>query len=247
MNTKASTQDIRANIERVRSRMYDAAVRASRKPEEIRLLAVTKTVSDQRLVDAIDAGQRLFGENYVQEAQAKIASAKEVAPDIIWHFIGHLQTNKAKLAVSLFECIQTLDSVKLARAIDKYAEKQDKVMPCMIQINISGEDSKFGLSPDALQGFLDDISCFEHIRIIGLMAVPFWTPEPEGARPYFKALRDLRDANQSHKVAHDMNELSMGMTNDFEVAIEEGATIVRVGTAIFGPRPQSCHLKGHGV
>jgi len=233
---EASTISERLKI--INERIKAAKIRSGRKDDNVKLLAVTKTVEPKRIIEAVNAGQKLFGENYVQEAKEKIEEIKKAGFDLDWHFIGHLQTNKVKHVIGLFSCIETLDSVKLAKEINKHAKKQDICMPCLIQVNISGEETKFGISPDKLEEFLDNIAKFKNIEITGLMTLPPFSLNPEEVRPYFIKLRELRDKfYKKHPVASSMKELSMGMTNDFEIAIEEGATIVRIGTAIFGPRP----------
>ena len=215
--------------------MRDAARRAGREPAEIRLVAVTKTVSPERLQEAVAAGQSLFGENYVQEAKTKIAS---LGPGLTWHFIGHLQSNKARVAVELFDLIHSVDRLSLAQALEQAAGRQGKVQNILLQVNLAGEESKSGTAPANAQALLLAISQMPHLRVLGLMTMPPWFDEPERVRPYFKELRELRDRlRRLNLVEGDLPELSMGMTGDFEVAVAEGATLVRIGTAIFGRRP----------
>ncbi len=229
---------IKERLKIIRDRIEEAKIRSGREKEDIKLLAVTKTVTPERIVEAVEAGQSLFGENYVQEAKEKIDQLKESGFNLEWHFIGHLQRNKVKYIIGYFSCIETLDSIKLAKEINKHAQKHGICLPCFIQINISGEETKFGIAPKELERFLDELSDFKNITITGLMTLPPFSLDPEQVRPYFIQLRELRDKfYKTHPVANKMIELSMGMTNDFEIAIEEGATIVRIGTAIFGPRP----------
>ncbi len=225
---------IKQNLEEINRRLNDAARRAGREPAEIRLVAVTKTVSPERLQEALAAGQSLFGENYVQEAKTKIASLR---PDLTWHFIGHLQSNKARVAVELFDLIHSVDRLSLAQALEQAASRQGKVQNILLQVNLAGEESKSGTAPANAQALLLAISQMPHLRVLGLMTMPPWFDEPERVRPYFKELRELRDRLRRLKLVEgDLPELSMGMTGDFEVAVAEGATLVRIGTAIFGRR-----------
>ena len=197
-------------------------------------MAVTKTVSPERLQEAVAAGQSLFGENYVQEAKAKIAS---LGPGLTWHFIGHLQSNKARVAVELFDLIHSVDRLSLAQALEQAAGRLGKVQNILLQVNLAGEESKSGTAPANAQALLLAISQMPHLKVLGLMTMPPWFDEPERVRPYFKELRELRDRlRRLNLVEGDLPELSMGMTGDFEVAVAEGATLVRIGTAIFGRR-----------
>jgi pyridoxal phosphate enzyme (YggS family) len=226
---------IRRNLEDIKRRLEAAAQRAGRKPADVRLVAVTKTVGLDRLKVAVAAGHTLFGENYVQEAKAKIAS---LGPGLTWHFIGHLQSNKAKAAVELFHLIHSVDRLSLAQALEQAAARLNKVQDILLQINLAGEATKSGTTRENAQALLREISKMPHLRVLGLMTMPPWLPDPEEVRPYFRALRELRDQlRRLNLVDGDLSELSMGMTGDFEVAVEEGATLVRIGTAIFGQRP----------
>lgn len=211
-------------------------MRAGRNPEDIKLIAVTKTVSIEKVKQAVDAGLRIFGESRVQEAQKKISNLKfEISNSrISWHLIGHLQKNKAKLAVELFDLIHSVDSAELAEAINKYAEKLGKTQKILVQVKLSAEPSKHGILKDNLINLLDGIKKMKHLKVKGLMTIPPYFDEPGMARPYFKETRRLRD--EAEIGGFKLPELSMGMTNDFEVAIEEGATMIRIGTAIFGDR-----------
>ncbi len=226
--------DILANLNRVQERVAAAARRAGRSPEEIRLVAVSKTVGAERVREAIAAGAKILGENYVQEAQKKIEA---VGHGIAWHFIGHLQTNKAKVAARLFDLIHSVDSLSLAEELDKAAKKQGRILPVLLQISLSEETTKFGAKEREIFRMAESLATMEGIRVEGLMTMPPYFEDPEAARPYFGALRELSERLARQKIPRIlMKELSMGMSNDFEVAIEEGATLVRVGTAIFGPR-----------
>jgi len=185
--------------------------------------------------EAITAGVNILGENYIQEAKDKINTLSSYP--VSWHFIGHLQSNKAKYAVKLFDMIHTIDSLKLAHELNKQAKKINKIQQILIQINISMESTKSGIHEEDAQKLIKEISSFENLSIKGLMTMPPFFNNPEKARPYFSALRDLRDKIRNKVIKNiNMQELSMGMTDDFEVAIKEGATFVRIGTAIFGER-----------
>ncbi|MDP3259376.1 MAG: YggS family pyridoxal phosphate-dependent enzyme [Thermodesulfovibrionales bacterium] len=224
------------NIRIICGRISHAAIRAGRKPEDIKLIAVTKTISIQQIKEAIDAGLRIFGESKVQEAREKIQNSrfKIQNSNIEWHLIGHLQKNKAKTAVELFEMIHSVDSLELAEIADKHAEKAGKIQKILLQVKLSDEISKYGILKDNLFELVSEISEMKNLRIEGLMTIPPFFENPENARPYFSELRALRD--KAEIMGFNLPELSMGMTNDFEVAIEEGATMVRIGTAIFGER-----------
>lgn len=220
-----STENIRANLERVRERIARAAERAGRRPSDVLLIGVSKTVDVDRIREAIDAGVPALGENRVQEAKAKVAALGRPVP---WHLVGHLQTNKVKDALALFDVIHSLDRPALAGELDRRAAAAGRTVDALIEINLGGESAKSGLAPDALPGFLETAGRFPRVRVRGLMAIPP-AGAPDDARQWFRALRKLADA-------HRLGELSMGMSADFEAAIEEGATLVRVGTAIFGAR-----------
>jgi pyridoxal phosphate enzyme (YggS family) len=223
------------NLEEVRGRIAAAARRAGRDPAQVRLVAVTKTVPLDRLKEALAAGQRLFGENYLQEAKDKIAT---LGPGAGWHFVGHLQTNKARGAVALFDLIHSVDRLRLAQALNDAGAKIGKVQEILLQVNLAGEESKSGAAPEAVPDLVRQISRLPNLRLLGLMTMPPYFPDPEAARPFFQALRELRNLLvQPEAGGGPLPELSMGMTGDFEVAVEEGATLIRVGTAIFGPRP----------
>jgi pyridoxal phosphate enzyme (YggS family) len=222
------------NLFRVEERIKNAAIRCGRNVAEIRLVAVTKKIAPEKIREAIQAGAFVLGENYVQEARKKI---ELFGKEPQWHFIGHLQSNKVKYAVDLFDMIHSVDRLSLAEELDKEARKRDKNLPILIQVNISGEDTKSGINPDETITLIKKISCLGNLKIQGLMTMPPWFPNPEDARPYFRALKRLQQELESEKLERvSLGELSMGMSADFEVAIEEGATLVRVGTAIFGPR-----------
>lgn len=216
--------------------MAAAARSCGRDPASVKLVAVTKTVSVNDIRSAVAAGVTILGESYLQEAIPKIAAL--AGKPVSWHFIGHLQSKKAKDAVKYFDLIHSVDSVKLAAVLDQNAAKINKVQDILIQVNAAGEISKSGLDPDTVMDVIAEISRFSHVRIKGLMTLPpFFDEAPERVRPYFAALAALRDRIEEKKIPNVvMKELSMGMTGDFETAIKEGATMVRIGTAIFGER-----------
>jgi pyridoxal phosphate enzyme (YggS family) len=226
----------------VRARRAKAAYRSRRNPEDVKLLAVTKTFGVDSVREAIACGHRLFGENYLQEAREKLNALGSARSGSTWHFIGHLQGNKARLAVLLFDVIETVDSLKLLRALDSHARSMDLKIKAYVQVNLAGESRKSGIRPDLLPAFLDGASEFSRVEVSGLMTIPPWTSDPEQARPWFRALRELRDrVNEEKRSGTVLRELSMGMSNDFEAAIEEGATVVRIGAALFGPRREPVH------
>lgn len=215
--------DLSVPIQQVLDRIAAAARRAGRDPGGVTLVAVSKNVEPERVEQALAAGLTVFGESRMQEAKAKIPVVSGRAR---WHFVGHLQSNKARDAVELFELIHSVDSVKLAAELNKWAERAGKTQPILLEVNASGEASKFGLKPEDLPAALEQTNRLARLEVRGLMTIP---PAGKDARPYFRQLRELRDRL-------GLRELSMGMTGDFEVAIEEGATFVRIGTAIFGER-----------
>jgi hypothetical protein len=228
------TTTIAENIAAIRQRMNAAAVRSGRNPEAVRLMAVSKTVEPARIRWAIDAGMTLFGENYVQEAREKIP---EIGHDVQWHMIGHLQTNKAKYVVNLFDWIHSVDRLELAQELDKRAGQHSRKLNVLMEVNVGGEASKSGAEPAQVLELVREVSFLPNLSIQGLMTMPPYADDPEQSRPYFVALRKLRDEIIDANIPGvAMNELSMGMTDDFEVAVEEGATIIRVGRAIFGER-----------
>jgi len=212
-------------------RIDKAARRAGRNPAEVKLVAVSKTVETDRIKEAIEAGVTILGENYVQEAQKKI---EEIGHGVSWHFIGHLQSNKVKYAIRLFDMIHSIDSIPLAEELNRRAEKESRRMNVMVEVNLSGEASKFGTEEEKAFDIARQVSNFQNLSLIGLMTMPPYFDDPELSRPYFIQLRALKERMVKEDIP--VKELSMGMSNDFEVAIEEGATHVRVGTAIFGAR-----------
>lgn len=205
-----------------------AARRAGRDPETVKLIAVTKTVGIDEVRRAAALGITDFGENRVQEAAAKVANI----PEVRWHFIGHLQSNKVKDVLPAYSLIHSLDRPSLARALQRSAERINRKVDALVQVNVSGEESKYGLAPENLKEFLNQVSSYDRIIIKGLMTMAPFVDNPEDTRIYFRRLRQLRDENTTGSL--NLSELSMGMTNDYMVAIEEGATMVRIGTALFG-------------
>jgi len=226
---------LKQRLEKVKERIRQAAESCGRDADSVRLVAVSKTVATDIVREAIEAGVAILGENYVQEARDKFKALVQYT--VSWHFIGHLQSNKAKYAVRLFDLIHSVDSLKLARELDKQAAKVDKVQQILVQVNISGEDTKSGISADETPGLIAEIGRLKNIAVKGLMTMPPYFYQPEKVRPFFAALRELRDRIKARTPPNvSLEELSMGMTGDFEVAIKEGATLVRIGTAIFGER-----------
>ena len=225
-------ETIRDRLLRVQDRIRAAASRAGRDGSSVTLVAVSKAIPVDVIRQAVEAGVAILGENRVQEARDKIAALPGVST---WHLVGHLQTNKAKLAVQLFKLIHSLDSLKLAQALDRQGEQLAKPVRCLIEVNLGGEESKSGMAEDGVRPLLEAAADLHHLRIEGLMAIPPFFPDLEQVRPYFRRLRSLRDKLRDE--GFPVAELSMGMTHDFEVAVEEGASLVRIGTAIFGPRP----------
>lgn len=226
---------VTANIERIRNIIADAALRSGRKASDVRLMAVTKTVDDERILEAIEAGVDIMGESYVQEAKRKIETMGRPCE---WHMIGYLQGNKAKYAVRLFDMIHSVDRMELAVELDRRSKAVDRVIKILIEVNVSGEETKSGVPLIEAVQLVRDVAVLNNLSIKGLMTMPPWFDDPEDARPYFIALRELRDRLIDENIARvEMRELSMGMSGDYEVAVEEGATIVRVGRSIFGERP----------
>ncbi len=228
--------DIAANLQRVQERIASAAKRVGRDPAEVILVAVSKTHPPATIRAAYELGLRHFGENRVEEAVGKIDALPQ---DITWHMVGHLQSRKAALAVKLFDIVHSVDSVKLARRLDRFCTEEGRTMPVLLEVNVSGEASKYGFpiaDRAGLEAAIAEMLKLPQVRIEGLMTMAPIVPDPEDARPVFRGLRELRD-ELAHKFPQiEWRHLSMGMTDDFEVAIEEGATIVRIGRAIFGPR-----------
>jgi hypothetical protein len=226
---------IAENFASVRQRIAEAACASGRRPEEVRLVAVTKTVAVERIRQAASAGMCLFGENKIQEAVDKIDILG--CRDMSWHFIGHLQKNKVKFIFGRFDLIHSVDGLDLAEKIHAEGIKEHAVMPILLQVNVSGEAAKFGVSPEQLEPLLLAVAGLSCVRARGLMTIPPFDADAEKSRKYFARLRELRD--KMKRLAPDataLDELSMGMSNDYAVAVEEGATLVRVGTALFGTR-----------
>jgi PLP dependent protein len=221
-------------LTRVRERIARACARVRRDPKAVLLVAVTKGFPAEAVRGAMALGLSDFGENRVQEAERKIS---EIAPRPRWHLVGHLQTNKAKRAVQLFDEIQSVDSLHLAEELDRRAAQEERAVPCLVEVNTSGEESKFGVEPGGAQALLERCRSLPSLRVHGLMTIGPLSRGPEGARSAFRMLAGIRDAAVRRELLPGTADLSMGMSDDFEIGIEEGATIVRVGTALFGPRP----------
>jgi len=226
---------VKNRIEQIRNRIEQTALSCGRDPLSVQLVAVSKTVSAKNVKAVVDARVFTFGENYIQEAMEKI---DEIADSrLSWHFIGHLQSNKAKYVVRYFDLIHSVDTLKLATEINRQAKKQGKIQNILVQVNIAMEATKSGVASKDTIALIREISQLENLAVKGLMTMPPFFNQPEKVRPYFKALAQLKNQIQKESINNiEMKELSMGMTGDFEVAIEEGATLVRIGTAIFGDR-----------
>jgi len=229
-----TVMEIRDSLAGIHKRVEAAALACGRNPEEIKVVAVSKRFPVEKIIEANENGHSLFGENQVQEARDKIALLE--GRDIKWHLIGHLQSNKARIAAQCFDCIQTVDRPKIARRLDSLASEFGRDLAVLMQVNVGGEEQKAGIDPGDAPQLLAVIDECPNLRLQGLMTIPPYTEDPEDARNYFKTLREIRDTlNEGRGVP--LQDLSMGMSHDFEVAIQEGATIIRVGTAIFGQRP----------
>jgi pyridoxal phosphate enzyme (YggS family) len=227
------------NIQQIRKVIAEAALKSGRPESSIRLMAVTKTVDDDRLLEAISEGVEVIGENYVQEAKRKI---EKLGKRIEWHLIGHLQTNKAKYAVHLFDMIHSLDRFELAVELDRRARMAGLIMKVLIEVNVAAEETKSGVPLAEALDLVRAIAPHKNLSIQGLMTMPPWFDDPEEVRPCFRAMRDLRDQMIAEKIPGvEMRELSMGMTEDYRIAVEEGATIVRIGRGIFGERSGKNH------
>jgi pyridoxal phosphate enzyme (YggS family) len=224
---------IAENLDRVREQIATAATKSGRSTTDVELVAITKTHPAERVHEAVEAGQTLFGESRVQEARAKIP---ELPSNIRWHFVGHLQKNKVRLALSLFEMIHSVDSLLLAQDINRIAEEEGSYPRVLLEVNMAGEGSKFGFGPDQLRGQMEALLALPRLSIEGLMCIPPLAVESEGSRKFFVEIRELRNSLEK-EFSVRLPQLSMGMTQDYAVGIEEGATLVRVGTAIFGERP----------
>ncbi len=226
--------NVAANYQNIRARIGEAAARVGRDPNSVKLLAAAKSQSVEAISAAIAGGVALIGENYVQDAQEKKTRLSEPAE---WHMIGHLQRNKAKLAVQLFDLIESLDGIALARELDKEGRSRGKKVRVFVEVNVAGEESKSGIAKSDVASLLEVATGLAHLHVEGLMTVPPFRENLEDVRSYFRELRELKDQLNALGLPNvELKELSMGMTHDYTVAIEEGATIVRVGTALFGPR-----------
>ena len=226
--------EIENNLEHIRERMERAAARAGRSPSDIKLVAVSKMVGVDAIHEAIASGVTIFGESYIQEARLKVP---QITGPVRWDFIGHLQRNKVRHAVGLFGMIHSVDSLALAQEMDRTAMQSGKRMRVLVEVNLSGEKAKSGIDSAGAGNLVREMASLPHLSLEGLMTMPPYSDDPENSRPYFRALRNLRDSlNEESGGGLALQQLSMGMSSDFEVAIEEGATLVRIGTAIFGER-----------
>jgi pyridoxal phosphate enzyme (YggS family) len=224
------------NLARIQERIH-AAERRSGRDGEVTLVAVTKTVDPERIAEAFGAGQRVFGENRVQEGAAKVAALSPSMPGASWHLIGHLQSNKARSAVETFSLIESVDSVRLAQKLDHLAAEAGRVLPVLVEINVAGEESKHGMTVEEFRSCVEELLLFRNLDVRGLMTVAPLAEDKEEVRPVFRALRELADWARNSFPGTGFRQLSMGMSGDFEVGIEEGATMVRIGRALFGVRP----------
>ncbi len=223
---------IKNNLEIINEKIKKAALKASRNPQEIKLVAVTKTATIEQIKEAISVGVKIIGENKVQEAKEKY---QILSADIEWHLVGHLQTNKVKYAIEIFDFIHSVDSIKLAKEIDKRSLQFGMITNVLVEVNVSGEETKYGIKPEEVEPFLKEISEFSRTRVRGLMTIAPIAEDKEEVRPYFRKLRELFEKIKSKNIKNvKMDYLSMGMTEDFEVAVEEGANMVRIGRGIFG-------------
>lgn len=227
--------DLRSNLQVVTERIEKAAVKSGRNPSDIRLVAATKQVEPEKIIEAVHAGIRTFGENYAQELRDKYEAVERGTDEKIeWHFIGRLQRNKVKYLIGRVKLVHSLDSLSVAQEINKRAGNAGMTMPVLIEVNAGGEEAKGGVKKEEVADFISRIGEFPSVEVVGLMIMPPYFDDPETTRPYFVGLRELRDSLSVKFPA--LRELSMGMSGDFEAAIEEGATMVRIGSAIFGPR-----------
>lgn len=233
---------IEERLNGIRERIGAACGRCGRSPESVTIVAVAKTHGPDAVCEAAAAGIEIVGENRVQEAQQKIAQCPST---LRWHMVGHLQSNKSAIAVMLFDMIHSVDSAKLLERLDSDAGEAGKRLPVCIEVNVSGESSKFGLAPDAVPAVLRVAQGLSRVDVVGLMTIPPFTPDPEGARQFFRRLRECRD-RWREECGAGLDTLSMGMSHDFDVAIEEGATMIRLGTALFGERPRREQSGGEG-
>lgn len=223
---------VKDNLETINKKIKEATLKVNRDPQEIKLVAVTKTATLEQIKEAINEGVKIIGENKVQEAKEKY---QVLTTEVKWHLIGHLQTNKVKYAVEIFDLIHSVDSIKLAKEIDKRSVQFKKTIDVLIEVNISGEETKYGYNPEKVEAFLKEISEFSGIRVRGLMTIAPISKNKEEVRPYFRRLRELSERIRDKNIKNiKMDYLSMGMTDDFEIAIEEGANMVRIGRGIFG-------------
>lgn len=247
MHTINNEKSVKENLENIIERVEKACKKAGRDPDSVTIIPVTKTVETERIKEALDCGFNAIAENKVQEAEEKVPLLEVHRSRPIWHFVGHLQSNKVNKVVRFASMIQSVDRMKIVKKLNKRLGKLEKKMPVLIQVNVSGEESKYGLHPADTLAFIEKAATYEHVEIKGLMTIGLFSDDWPRVRKGFRLLRELRDKVQAKNIAGvEMEILSMGMTNDFEIAIEEGATMVRVGRAIFGERahPDSYYWPG---
>jgi pyridoxal phosphate enzyme (YggS family) len=237
-----SQPDIATRFEAIRSSINESVKRAGR-TGDVTLVAVSKTVDVELIHRAMEAGQRTFGENRVQEALAKIEALATVSPPITWHLLGHVQTNKVKTVIGRFACVESVDSLRLAQHLDRRAHEVGLQLPILLEVNVGGEASKSGFSPDTLARDVGTIAGMSSLQLQGLMTIAPLSDDPEDVRWVFRRLRALRDIIRERHSLESLSQLSMGMSNDYQVAIEEGATIVRIGRALFGDRPTAPRMR----
>lgn len=247
MDTIKDEKPVKENLQEVIARVQEACKKVGRDPDSVTIIPVTKTVDTERIKEALDCGYTIIAENKVQEAEEKVPLLKDHRPSPSWHFVGHLQSNKVNKVVRFASMIQSIDRLKIVKKLNKRLAKIGKKVPVLIQVNVSGEDSKYGLQPDDILGFIEKAATYEHVQIKGLMTIGLFSDDWPRVRKGFRLLREIRDKVEERDIAGvEMDILSMGMTNDFEIAIEEGATMIRVGRAIFGERanPDSYYWPG---
>jgi len=225
--------NIKHNFLNIQNRIENACTRSGRNSSDVKIVVVTKTVQVPEICTVTKAGATIIGENRVQEAWSKY---EQIGSRVYWHLVGHLQTNKVKKAAQFFDVIESVDSLHLAEEIDKRAKEAGRVIDLFVQVNTSGENSKFGMHPDDAENFITRLTHLKNIRVTGLMTIGAFLPDPEQVRPCFQKLKKLRNKINNKLITQNLTHLSMGMTNDFEVAIEEGATLIRIGRAVFGER-----------
>ena len=230
-----TSESVARRLALIRERVAEAALRKGRRPEEIKILGASKAQPPEKIREAVEAGLEILGENYVQEAEKKKALLSDLP--VSWHLIGYLQKNKARKALQLFDLIQTVDRPEIAQRLSRLAQEMERTLPVFIEVNVGGEETKAGILPEKVPDLVRLIKDLPALDLQGLMTIPPYSPDPEDSRKFFRKLRELKEQVEDfYELKHPL-ELSMGMSHDYEVAVEEGATLVRIGTALFGPRP----------